>query len=186
MRKPLVVYVSGAPGAGKTSLAHLLSQQLYIPHVSSDLVHGGVRLTQEGSNERRQTILHIFVPLLVHMATANISFVVDHVLQKGISEEDVINKLKPHATVVYIHVKAENAVDRFYDRERMRADRGVVLTREELQERRDFHKANLIRTENPLDLGIPCLEVDTNAGYEPDMPVILDFIEKTYSGEEKT
>lgn len=45
-QRPLIVYVSGPPGSGKTTLASKISHTLYIPHISSDLVHAGVRLTE--------------------------------------------------------------------------------------------------------------------------------------------
>jgi gluconate kinase len=181
MRKPLIIYVSGAPGSGKTSLARLLSEQLYIPHVSSDLVHGGVRLTEGEKNDRKKNLINVFVPLLISMAKMNISFVVDHVLQKERSEKDIIQKLTPHAIIVYIHTRANNSIDRFYTRERLRNDRGIVLSDEELRVRKDFHKNNLVNTEEPLDLDIPRLEVTTNSGYEPAVSFILDFIEREYA-----
>jgi len=185
VRKPLIVYVSGAPGAGKTTLARQIAQQFYVPHVASDLVQGGVRLTGEGINDRKKTLLSVFVPLLVNMAKMNISFVVDHVLQKGRSETDIIDKLRPHAKLVYIHVYAANAIDRFYKREKSRTDKGVVLSPDELLTRRDFHRDNLINTETSLDIDIPCLKVNTEAEYKPNLPYILEFIEKEYLKEEK-
>jgi 2-phosphoglycerate kinase len=64
-RRPLVVYVGCAPGSGKTTLAQKIAQELYIPHISSDRVHGGVRFT-EGKPNNRKASLHddVFVPLL--------------------------------------------------------------------------------------------------------------------------
>ncbi len=185
MRQPLIIYVSGAPGAGKSTLARLLSQQLYIPYVASDLVHGGVRMTGEGVNDRKKTLMAVFVPLLIQMAQTNVSFLVDHVLQKDKSEADIIDKLRPYAKLVYIHVHASNAVDRFYERERKRSDRGIALNPDELRTRRDYHKSNLANTEDPLDLDVPHLEVATDDGYEPNIAFILDFIEHEYSKEKK-
>ncbi len=45
MHKPSIIYVTGTPGSGKTTLVKCISERLYIPHVSSDLVHGGVSFT---------------------------------------------------------------------------------------------------------------------------------------------
>lgn len=40
---------------GQTTLASLLSEQLYLPHVASDLVHGGVEYAYPG-HDRKETI----------------------------------------------------------------------------------------------------------------------------------
>ena len=182
MRKPLVVYVSGAPGSGKTTLAKRIAAEFYIPHVSSDLVHGGVRLT-EGTHDRKATIHTVFVPLLTNMAKMNISFVVDHVLQRNLSEGDIVEKIKPHAQLVYVHVFADNAIERFYQRELSRTDRGVVLTEEQLASRRDFHQKNLLNTQEPLELGVPWIAVEANDDYKPSFDKIVAFIDKEYGGE---
>ena len=86
MNKPLIIYVTGAPGSGKTTLARRISEQLYIPHVSPDLVHGGARFTLGKPNDRYKTLHEAFVPIMIGMTKRGISFVVDHVLQKDISK----------------------------------------------------------------------------------------------------
>jgi len=182
-RQPLIIYVSGAPGSGKTTLAKRIANELYIPHVSSDLIHGGVKLTKR-SHDRKETFHTIFVPLLVDMTKLRISFVVDHVLQKNMSESDVIEKLRPHAKIVYVHTQADNPIQRFYEREQRRTDKGVVLTPEQLQARRDYHQKNLPNTQYPVDLNVPTIVVETNDGYEPDFDRIIQMIEKLYKRED--
>lgn len=180
--RPLLIYVSGAPGAGKTTLA---KRKLYIPHISSDLVHGGVRLAEHGPIDRKKSLHEIFVPLLITMAKTHISFVVDHVLQKNMSEKAIIDKVRPHADIVYIHVRANNPIERFYRRELARTDRGIVLDSKELQLRRDFRQSNLANTIHPLRFEVPTLEVDTTEGYVPRLERILDFIDEAYNKEGK-
>jgi len=184
-RKALLVYVSGAPGSGKTTLAEKLSKELYIPHVSSDLIHGGARLTLGKANDRKRSLQEGFVPLLVVLAKSGISSVVDHVLQRNMSEEDIIAKIKPYAKIVYIHTKAKDPIDRFYKREVSRNDRGLVLDESALDARRVFHKDNLSATNEPLDLGLPVLEVDTTDGYTPTFSEVVAFIENEYDKEMK-
>jgi len=181
-RKPLIVYVSGAPGSGKTTLARKIAQELYIPQVSSDLVHGGVRFTEGKPNDRKVSLHNVFVPLLVEMARKKISFVVDHVLQRNLSERDVVDKLTPYATLVYIHTCTNDPIARHLERELTRTDRGVILSNQERIERSEYHRQNLSHTEHPLDLGISPLEVDTTDGYQPVFADIIAFIENAYTG----
>ncbi len=180
-RKPLILYVSGAPGSGKTTLASKLSDQLYIPHVSSDLIHGGVRLTKGQVNDRLQTLHQIFVPTMVNMAQNNISFVVDQVLQRDKSEDDIVKKLLPHAEIIVIHTQATDPIDRHLSRELNRTDHGQVLDEGGLKQRAEHHRANLNNTEQPLDTDLPTLIVDTDDGYKPSISDIINFINDKYT-----
>jgi predicted ABC-type ATPase len=182
MRKPLIIYVSGAPGSGKTTLAKQLSEEFYIPHISSDLIHGGVRLTHGRPNDRKESFDNAFIPMMIEMTKRHISFVVDQVLQKNISETDVIDRLEPFADIVYIHTVATDPVKRHLERELSRTDRGGVLDREGLIARSDFHRGNLSRTQAPLNLDVPTLVVHTDNGYDPSLKEIADFIERSYEG----
>lgn len=180
MRHPLVVYVSGSPGSGKSTLADLLARELYLPRVSSDLVHAGVRLTQGSANDRYKSFHEGFVPLMIQMTVMNISFVVDHVAQHSMTEQDVIAKLASHAFIVNIHAKSTNPIERHIARELARTDKGVYMTHDELEARAEFHKSNLAKTNDPLEIDMPQLVVATDDGYEPSLARIVEFIEKHY------
>lgn len=178
MSKPLIIYVTGAPGSGKTTLAKRISEQLYIPHVSSDLVHGGVRFTLGEPNDRYKTLHEAFVPIMIYMSKRGISFVVDHVLQKDMSKTDVIDKLLPHARIIFIHTVATNPIKRHLERELGRDDRGKVLDDDGLKKRADFHASNLSQTVEPADFETPVLIVDTDDGYDPALDEIVATIER--------
>lgn len=183
-RKPLVVYVSGAPGSGKTTLASKIAKELYLPHVSSDLIHGGVRLTKGSPNDRRTTLHNVFVPLLMQMIKANISFVVDQVLKRSESEGDIIAKLRDHAHIVNVHTVCEDPIARQLNRELSRDDKGVYLRRGELESIAKFHNNNLGETSQPLELMLPQIIIQTDDGYNPSFPDIIAFIEHQYSRED--
>ncbi len=177
---PIIIYVSGAPGSGKTTLAERISKELYIPHISSDLVHGGAKLTIGAPNDRHKTLHEAFIPLLLACADYGISIVVDHVLQKGISEQDILDKLSQKARIVIIHTYCDNPIERHLERELSRGDKGKVLNDDELRARAKFHHSNLSNTASPISTELPLLEVDTNNGYQPNIDKILAFIkEKT-------
>lgn len=174
--KPVIIYVSGAPGAGKTTLAKRLSAELYVPHVSSDLIHGGHRFTDVENHDRAVSFHQAFVPLMQDMAQRGVSFVVDHVLQKDRSGQDVIDKLTPYARVIIIHVWAEDPIERHLERELLRTDKGIALGENGLRERAEFHRSNLENTLEPGDYGVPILAVDATDGYEPAFEEIVGLV----------
>ena len=175
MTKPLIVYVSGAPGSGKTTLARLLSEQLYVPHISSDLIHGGVAFSNP-EHDRKQTLHDVFVPTMIDMTQKGISFVVDQVLQKDTSEADIIDQLRPYATIINVHAVCTNPIERYISRIESSNLPSVVQRRQHLLELATQHKNNLPKTVEPLDLGLPCLVVNTDDGYEPALGEIVAFI----------
>lgn len=174
--KPVIIYVSGAPGSGKTTLAKQLSRQLNIHHISSDLIHGSVAY-RNPLHDRGETIRNIFVPYLVYTAKQGMSIVVDHVLQKNLAKETIINNLLPHANVLYIHTQANNPISRYKKNIENHDSAEVQQRRDFLISRAEFHASNLENTINPIDLGVPRLVVDTNDMYNPSLEEIIHFIE---------
>jgi len=179
MDKPLIVYVSGAPGSGKTTLARLLANELYIPSISSDTIHGGVAFSNP-EHSRRQTLLKIFVPLMIEMSKNGVCFVVDQVLQKGASEADIIDKLRPYAEIINVHTVCDNPIERYKTRIIQADSLNIIERREYLLERAEYHKDNLDKTSRPLELGLPLLVVNTNNGYNPNLGEIIKFVRTKY------
>lgn len=173
--KPTIIYVSGAPGSGKTTLARHISRQLNIPQISSDLIHGGVAYTRP-DHDRGETIRDIFVPYMIDTAKLGISFVVDHVLQKGIAKETIINKLQEYADVIYIHTQALDPIARYKNNIETHESIDVKGRRDYLIARAEFHANNLSNTMHKLELDIPTLVVDTNNDYSPNLNDIVAFI----------
>jgi adenylate kinase family enzyme len=173
--KPTIIYVSGAPGAGKTSLAKLLAEQLYIHYISSDMVKGGLEFTYPG-HDRQASIINTFLPLLIDHAEKGISFVVDHVLQKDIAKTTIIQKLEPVANVIYVHVQTTDPIKRYIERNQNSELPDIIRRQELLKNRAEHHRNNLVNTAKVIDLGIPTIVVDTNDNYTPSLHEVIAYI----------
>lgn len=180
MKKPLIVYVSGAPGSGKTTLATKLADELYLPRMSVDLIQNGVWFSNK-QHSRKETLFNIVLPLLQTMSKSGISLVTDHVLQKGISEESIMEKLRPHATIIYVHTQATHPIERYIARTEQSTIPSVVERREGLLELAEYHRNNLDKTNDPLELGLPTIVVNTDDGYEPAFEEVIRFINTAYN-----
>lgn len=175
--KPTVIYISGAPGSGKTTLANILADQLYVHRISSDLIKGGLAYT-DPTHDRNVATGSVFVPMLLEAAQHGVSYVVDHVLQKDIAEETIIRPLRQVANVIYIHTETKDPITRYIDRTTNSTVPDVVRRREILMERAIHHRNNLANTQHVIELDVPTLVVNTDDGYEPGVEQILEFIEK--------
>lgn len=178
--KPTIIYVSGAPGSGKTTLARHISKQLNIHQISSDLIHGGVAFTRPDHN-RSETIRDTFVPYMIDTAKLGISFIVDHVLQKDIAKETIIEKLQEHSNVIYIHTQASDPIARYKNNIETNESIDVNNRRDFLLARADYHTHNLDNTMFKIELNIPILVVNTDDGYSPSLKDIVEFIKAEIS-----
>jgi hypothetical protein len=115
------------------------------------------------------------------MAQKQLSFVVDHVLQKGSSETTIIDQLSPHANIFYIHTQTAHPIERYIARIEQSDVPNIVERRQLLLERAEHHRSNLINTEHQLDLGVPALTINTDDGYSPDLQTVITKICSSYS-----
>ena len=184
MKKPLIVYVSGSPGSGKTTLGRIVADRLYIQHLTVDKLHAGIRLTTDEFNDRRQTFHEGIVPLMQTMAERNISFVVDQTLIEGVSQADVIDKLTPLAEIINIHTITDDPIARYIHRNEAREDVQRFLSQAATPENIQRHRDNLPLTQPPLRVGVPQMVVDTNHAYRPSIDEIITFILNTYRRDE--
>jgi predicted kinase len=174
-RKPLAVLMSGAPGAGKTTLAHALGDRLRIPVIEKDRLRAGC-LRTIGKESPSAHGPKLFYEVMEHLLGCRISVVGDMTLFPGISESDVAAMLAPVAELILVHCQSSDAVARFESR--MRAD---PLNRSRVDELLPMVKGLQDRLHDPVHLDCPCIVVDTVDGYSPSLDTITENIERFYN-----
>lgn len=170
--KPLIVFVSGTPGSGKTTLARRLAEHMRLLHVPRDEFFWAMTYTLGEHINRRQVGIPAYYDALVYLAEHRISLVTDGTIYKGISEEDIKKYLMPVSHLVNVHCYAKNERERFYKRE-------IELRGENhpwLDDHMKYLETIYEQTVDPLDLGCTCIEVDTTDGYSPSIEKIANQI----------
>jgi predicted kinase len=176
-RLPLAVLLSGAPGAGKSTLADALAVGLDLPAVHKDqLVHGMWR-TRGRALELGAPGVEPFYETMELWASLGISFIAEQTFYRGVSEPDVARRLAPKCVLVNVHCCSTHAVARFA--RRMRDDPLCG----EARLRKLLPLAESLQSElyEPLALDCPLIVVDTDDGYTPALQKVIDQIDGIYS-----
>lgn len=174
--KPLVVLVSGAPGAGKTTLASRLEQHMRLPHIPRDKIVHGLERTKGDKIDRAGYGVPLYYNLVANMLDSGISLITDGTIYRGISEADLKKYIIARAFVVNVHVRASNEWERFCNRELNREG----WSHEWLDGHKKIFDERYHLTVDPLDLEVPVIEVDTNDVYNPSLADISQQIGVLY------
>lgn len=170
---PLLVLVSGAPGSGKTTLGVSISHRLRIQHIDRDFVANGFRVTVKrgGPESLVQRAPATAWGVLEHLTAAGATVVFSGTMYRGEMEQSV-RRLRDFATVVNVHLTADNATERWIA---ARRHEGVAeeLIEEILVER--IHKLGGAISD-PVDYGCARIDVRTEDGYDPDFDTLLERI----------
>lgn len=175
-RAPLAVLVGGAPGSGKTTLAEALGASLDLPVLHKDqLVHGRWRTLERGV-ELGEAGVQPFFESMELWAKSGISFVAEQTFYPGVSERDVIDRLRPLATVVQVHCRSADSFGRW--ERRMREDPLCG----DLRLRKLMPVVERLNTqlEEPLNFGCPTFVVDTDEGYRPTLEDLVVEVDAIY------
>jgi hypothetical protein len=157
MPRPLLVLVSGHPGAGKTTLGRALGDAMHLPHLNRDRLRDGMEPID------RPRTWQVFIDTIRLWLDNDISLVADQTLYRGMVDE--LRSLTAHGDVVNVLCRCPNAYERWYAK--VTTDpRGVGADFDTLVERVHRQRDEMA---NPLPLGVPVIEVDTSDGYDPTL-----------------
>jgi predicted kinase len=173
--RPTLVVVSGPPRTGKTTLARTIAQAIPCPVVSRDEIKEGmVHAHGEGfeaasGDPLTQRTFPLFFDVVRLLLTEGVTMVAEAAFQDPLWRRG----LEPlqdlaHLRVVQCTVDAAVAFRRYSLREAH-----AVITGTEPE---DWTRA--FDSFNRISIAAPSIEVDTRDGYTPEVPEIVEFINR--------
>ncbi len=170
MAQPLLVLVSGHPGAGKTTLGRALGDAMHLPHVNRDRISNGMWRTDPSLIDDPRRPWEVFAETIERYLTSGVSLVADQTLYRGM-ETEISTRFVPLGDMVNVHCRSPHAYDRW---------RAKVLTDPRFAPGFDALDARVRRQReeftDPLDLDVPVIDVETSDGYDPTLAALVELI----------
>lgn len=179
MTPALLAVVSGAPGSGKTTLAHEIASQLGCPVICRDEIKQGMVQNTTGytpspSDAANKATYTVFFDVLTLLLRAGVTVVAEAAFQDhawrpaltplaDIADIRIIRCATDHSTAL-----ARIAARAATDAQRAAHDDQALLTPAGTQRLASFDPVHLA--------GMPTLDVDTTDGYDPCLVDILAFL----------
>lgn len=174
LQQPLLVLISGAPGSGKTTLATKLAQKTGLFHVQRDKLKLGIEFTSRTSpHDRKNTVIPVYFGLISALIDLGVSCIADGTHFHDATEHD-LEQFVGRCTMINVHCYAEGHFDRAYAREQkaeIKSEKPDWLP--EYKPRFEDMKGLAV---DPVNHGLPVLEVDCTAEYKPDLQAIVDWV----------
>lgn len=182
-RPPLVI-VSGAPNAGKTTLAQLLAAEVRLPLLTKDgfkEILGDVLGARDRDESKRlgAASYELLFATMTWLLDAGAGVIVESNFWRGRSEQSLrplVNRARP--AIVHCDVPPQVLLDRHVERIAREERHAVHFDVEETEALRSALEAGLLE---PLALDVPTLRINTSDGYTPGLFEIVTFVTETTS-----
>jgi predicted kinase len=172
MPRPLLVLISGHPGAGKTTLGRALGDAMDLPHINRDRIRAGWEHSHGRQVDDPRHAWEVFAQAIELYAANGVSLVVDQTLYTGM-EPEITSRFVPVASVVNVHCRCPHAYERWVAKVRADPRFAPGPAFEEVNARVQREKHKFI---DPLPLGVPLIEVETSDGYDPPLAQLVELI----------
>jgi predicted kinase len=171
----LLIVVTGRPGSGKTTLAHVLARAIRCPAICRDEIKEGFVNTAAQGDDLAWPVYETFFDVVKLLLTRRITLVAEAAFQHKLWAP----KLEPMREIARIRIVLCN-VDPELARSR-HVERGLAdPARERFHDDRAWQAARegvALSTSDydPPRLDVPTLRVDTSNGYRPALEAIAAF-----------
>lgn len=169
---PELTIVCGRPGAGKTTLARVISRELRCPMISRDEIYHGIKRTLPLASQEilRERAFLVFFQTVEFFLSKSTSLVIEAAFRNHVW----LSKLEPILSVANVKV-IQCVLDAG-----LAHDRVLRRRQEEIEIGNDIvgkPPSSIVHDFEYLSLSVPTLRVSTIEGYNPSIDEITAFAE---------